>query len=335
MGLRNIIDGIDERFITEASETYTIGYEIDGKKKSYNAKANSESDAKRKFDDYMEGNNKKKGDYKVHGVFKGTSDDMDESMIAERGYNDDEDVVQGKVSEDNVTGNLDGGLGQPRIPHAFQQTKPNTRDKKKEYQNATSSTGYSVPTVKKNNYAKKVNEMYNRIDGVLGEVSGLTEGAMRDVTVKRYNAGLGVYLNSEEAKIIFSELWEKQGHLTHDKYKDLPMVAFKISNEEKLKAFLDRKNLSADWISTENVNEARYSDYKNDESMSSTKKINTSIKEVNRRLYEIDRMVTHAMKLKTETGLDSDVFWKSTRGKFAKISERMLKIGNKLREFNK
>jgi len=85
----------------------------------------------------------------------------------------------------------------------------------------------------------------------------------------------------------------------------------------------------------ESIREGKYSEWANDPASTSKQKINKSIQEVNRRLYEIERMVNHVSKLKTESGLQQDAFWKQTMVRFGKISERLLRVGTKMRELNK
>ena len=80
------------------------------------------------------------------------------------------------------------------------------------------------------------------------------------------------------------------------------------------------------------MSEINYRDYKNDESMTAKKKVNNSIKEVNRKLYEIERIIHQNNKLKTEMGVTSENYWKSTQAKFSKISERMTRIGHAMRK---
>jgi len=84
--------------------------------------------------------------------------------------------------------------------------------------------------------------------------------------------------------------------------------------------------------SLENLIEATYRAYKKDESMSSKKKVNLAIKEINRKLYEVEKLVNQNTKLKTEMGIDQGQFWESTKVRFGKISERMLKISRKIKE---
>lgn len=80
------------------------------------------------------------------------------------------------------------------------------------------------------------------------------------------------------------------------------------------------------------LNEITYKEYKADESMTPRKKVNKAIAEVNRKLYEIERTISRNIKLKNETGVDSGQYWKSTKGKMLKISERMVRISNKLKQ---
>ena len=79
------------------------------------------------------------------------------------------------------------------------------------------------------------------------------------------------------------------------------------------------------------MSELNYREYKKDDTMSSKQKVNTSIKEVNRKLYEIERIIHQNNKLKTEMGITNENYWKSTRAKFGKISERMVRIGEAIR----
>ena len=80
----------------------------------------------------------------------------------------------------------------------------------------------------------------------------------------------------------------------------------------------------------ENVNEGRYHDWRNDESLTPRQKIGKSIREVKNSLTELDRMVKMAVKLKTELNVDSSSYWKNTHKAIIKISERLVKMANKV-----
>jgi len=82
-----------------------------------------------------------------------------------------------------------------------------------------------------------------------------------------------------------------------------------------------------------NINEINYKEYRSDESLNSKQKVNKAIREVNSRLFKIERMVNQNIKLKTEDGIDETKYWKSTRLNLHKISSRMVEIAKKLRRF--
>lgn len=108
----------------------------------------------------------------------------------------------------------------------------------------------------------------------------------------------------------------------------IEVLGYKKSKKSK-QNFESVKNLET---KLENLIEATYRAYKKDESMSSKKKVNLAIKEINRKLYEVEKLVNQNTKLKTEMGIDQSQFWESTKVRFGKISERMLKISRKIKE---
>lgn len=86
--------------------------------------------------------------------------------------------------------------------------------------------------------------------------------------------------------------------------------------------------------STQRINELNYQEFKSDDSQTSRQKINSSIKEINKRLSEVEQMIHHSQKFKNEIGADSGVFYSDTVKRFQKISERLMRISSKIREFN-
>jgi hypothetical protein len=83
------------------------------------------------------------------------------------------------------------------------------------------------------------------------------------------------------------------------------------------------------------LNEISYSDFKSDASSTHKQKINTSIKEISTQLYKMEQTLNQISRLKTEINGDQRIFYKSTFSKFGKISERILRLGNKIRELSK
>ena len=81
------------------------------------------------------------------------------------------------------------------------------------------------------------------------------------------------------------------------------------------------------------IGEGSYKNYKNDETYTPKQKVNKAIRSINSKLYEIDKVLTHNIKLKKETGVDSTKYWKGTRTTLYRISEKMQRISEKLRKF--
>ena len=77
-----------------------------------------------------------------------------------------------------------------------------------------------------------------------------------------------------------------------------------------------------------------YNKFKKDDSKNSRQKGNGAVKEINRKLFEIERIIGRATKLKKEAGVSRDNYWKSTSPRMKKIAERLLKVSHKLRELS-
>jgi hypothetical protein len=80
------------------------------------------------------------------------------------------------------------------------------------------------------------------------------------------------------------------------------------------------------------LGEVSYKEYKTDETKSVNRKINDSIKNINKTIYEVERVVEHALKLKTEMNVDQRTLWGSSMNRLRKISERINRITKKINE---
>ena len=80
----------------------------------------------------------------------------------------------------------------------------------------------------------------------------------------------------------------------------------------------------------ENVNEGKYHDYRNDETMTPKQKIGRSMMEVRDTLKTLESIVGMNIRLKNEIGVDSTSYWKRTHVAMKKISERLVKLANKV-----
>ena len=84
----------------------------------------------------------------------------------------------------------------------------------------------------------------------------------------------------------------------------------------------------------EGLNEVSYREFKKDPTSTPQQKVNRGIMEVNKMLSEMEKIVTNNLRLKTEMGVQSNHFWKTTGKRFAKINERMVRIANRLKELS-
>ena len=78
------------------------------------------------------------------------------------------------------------------------------------------------------------------------------------------------------------------------------------------------------------LGEGRYHEYRNDESLTPKQKIGRSMREIRDALNELDKTVKMNLKLKTELNMKSEDYWKNTHKALTKISERLVKMANKI-----
>ena len=92
----------------------------------------------------------------------------------------------------------------------------------------------------------------------------------------------------------------------------------------------DKKKKISNTAGYSKVHEGKYHDYRNDESMSPKQKIGKSMREIRDNLNELDKLVKMNVRLKNELNVDSRSYWKNTPKALNKISERLVKLANKV-----
>ena len=78
------------------------------------------------------------------------------------------------------------------------------------------------------------------------------------------------------------------------------------------------------------VSEGRYHQYRNDDTLSPKQKIGRSMREIRDSLNNLDKLVKMNVRLKNELNVDSRSYWKNTHKALNKISERLVKLANKV-----
>ena len=76
--------------------------------------------------------------------------------------------------------------------------------------------------------------------------------------------------------------------------------------------------------------EGRYHAWRNDDSMTPKQKIGMAMRETRDNLTELERVVRYNVKLKNELKVDSRDYWKTTHKALSKISERLVRLANKV-----
>jgi|TARA_B100000085_G_scaffold34099_1_gene28015 hypothetical protein len=82
----------------------------------------------------------------------------------------------------------------------------------------------------------------------------------------------------------------------------------------------------------ENVTEgkSKYHTWKEDKTLTPKQKIGRAIREVRSSLSDLSKTIDRSVKLKTEMEVNSSDYWKTTHKALSKISERLVKMANKV-----
>ena len=82
------------------------------------------------------------------------------------------------------------------------------------------------------------------------------------------------------------------------------------------------------------MDEVSYRDFKRNTESTPRQKIAKGISQVGRMIKEIEKIVNHNFRLKTELDMNSGTFLKSTNKRVHELGARLKQIENKLREFS-
>ena len=78
------------------------------------------------------------------------------------------------------------------------------------------------------------------------------------------------------------------------------------------------------------ISEGKYHDYRNDDTLTPKQKIGRSMREVRDSLSGLEKLVKMNVRLKNELNVDSRSYWKNTHKALHKISERLVKLANRV-----
>ena len=261
-------------------------------------------------------------------------------------------LIQQDLEEATVTGAIDGGEGPPKTPFAFRGKRK--KDKKKK-ESIANQSGYHITEAKfavKFQLGKTAGETATIIvdvgsKGAAAQIvaKNLKRGRKAIVSVKRVEAGKAKQIDKKLENVNEAD----DSALKAKMAKQMDMVKKhresmkKHSGKDKdkadralarMKAAQAKVDDTQDKIiglrKKESVNEGRYHDYRNDDTMTPKQKIGRSMMEVRDTLRNLENIVGMNIRLKNEIGVDSTSYWKRTHTAMKKISERFVKLANKV-----
>ncbi len=229
------------------------------------------------------------------------------------------ELIKQELDEASVTGNIDGGAGPPKTPGAFRK-----KDSKK-LKKAGHEEGHKNPAVFG---FSKVSEakfhVKTEVGSVIVDAGGKGEAVMK--VAKALKKGRKDIISVNRVGVSKAKQVDKKLEHTIAFTKD---EMEKMHKDGKLvKADPDGKNHT--YTYNESINEGQYHNYRNDETMTPKQKIGLSMREVRDKLTELDKLVKINVRFKNEVGVDSTSYWKNTHTAMKKISERLVKLANKV-----
>ena len=263
------------------------------------------------------------------------------------------ELIQQDLDEASVTGAIDGGEGPPKTPFAFRGKRK--KDKKKK-ESIANQSGYNIAEAAK--FAVKFQLGGDKGDTATIIVNAgsagtakmvvakqLKGGAKKVVSVKRVEAGKAKQIDkrlenvNEADDSALKAKMAKQMDMVKKHRESMKKHSGKDKDKAdralaRMKAAQAKVDDTQDKIiglrKKESVNEGRYHDYRNDDTLTAKQKIGRSMMEVRDTLKNLENIVGMNIRLKNEIGVDSTSYWKRTHGAMKKISERLVKLANKV-----
>ena len=155
-------------------------------------------------------------------------------------------------------------------------------------------------------------------------------------TYKMYKENIDGFKVGDKVKYENQE-WEIISFLTNGNVrlknlKGLPSTNVMPSKIEKI----SMKESLIDIIEKELINEVTYGKFKKDvKHRTKSEQLHKAIREVKRKLAEIDRIVEYTSRMKQELSEDGGInYWKATQKNVASISEMVNQLNNKIKSLN-
>ena len=218
------------------------------------------------------------------------------------------ELIKQELDEATSTGTAGGEYG---TPHAFKGTNKKGKKKKK----AGYSGGHSDPTIGTDNFEPK--------DPKLRKES-INEQQKKD---------------SQNLVNEFGKSFQKFTRAVHMLGKSMTKITGDRTDEKIIQKAFKKHIIPFGWIidswntgqqKNPHINEGRYHAWRNDDSMTPKQKIGMAMRETRDSLSELERVVQYNVRLKNELSVDSRDYWKNTHKALSKISERLVRLANKV-----
>ena len=196
-----------------------------------------------------------------------------------------------EVSTTGTAGTYPGGPGHYFTPMAFSGGRKKDKKKRKKIATAGGYKPVNEATKQEVNALKKFIKDFDKMQKQYWNISKIGDQELKD---PKYNKHYETILAAQ---------------------KSIVQLAREIQEKERI---------------GEGLNEGRYHDWRNDESMTPKQKVGRSMREIRDALNELDKTVKMNLKLKTELNMKSEDYWKNTHKALTKISERLVKMANKV-----
>ena len=266
-----------------------------------------------------------------------------------------------ELDEASVTGAIDGGEGPPKTPFAFSGKRKKDKKKRK---SIASQSGYSMTEAKFHVKVRGLGSVIVDASGK-GEAKMIVAKQLKkrkDIeSVTRVGVSKAKQIDKKLESVIEAAPTGRASVVGLSGNKDLVIPKNQMSKAKgqykKMMNFLMKAGKSMNqpgeidtmvmhmedaygemlalWknvkeVKKESVNEGKYHDYRNDETMTPKQKIGRSMMEVRDTLKTLESIVGMNIRLKNEIGVDSTSYWKRTHVAMKKISERLVKLANKV-----
>jgi len=218
------------------------------------------------------------------------------------------ELIQQEIDEASTTSSAGG---QYNTPHAFKGTnKKGTKKGKAGYEG-----GHEDPTIGTDNFEPK------------------------DPKLRKESINERQKHDSQNLVKEFGKSFQKFTRAVHMLGKSMTKITGDRTDEKIIQKAFKKHIIPFGWIidswntgqqKNPHINEGRYHAWRNDDSLTPKQKIGMAMRETRDNLTELERVVRYNVKLKNELNVDSRDYWKNTHKALSKISERLVRLANKV-----